>query len=244
MKKTIAITLLSLTSLSILSCAKVSSKEDLKDAQLCLNTAPASAARDCVAKIASDTSPAANKLRCAAIFISEGVTATTFTDALDKIKNNGTCTGGCSSTVSAISTLNFHSGANLSTDNIARDKNIATSVEAFTYCTQSGTKIYGDISSLFRIGTEAAMIAYPLTGGAEPTEDQIKTAVGSMDAATVGTIVQTTYASSCSNRNADESENTKKYCDELASALAGGADVTSIGNCFKAKLQDPTHICP
>ncbi len=234
---------LTLTSLFIFSCAKVSSKEDLKDAQLCLNNSPAAAARECVAKIASDVSAAANKLRCAAVFISEGVTATTFTDALDKIKNNGTCTGGCSSTVSAISSLNFHSGENLSTDAAARAKNVATSVEAFTYCSKSDTKIYTDISSLFRIGTEAAMLAYPLTGGATPTEDQIKTAVASMDAETIGTVVQTTFNSSCSNR-VDESDTAKKYCDELASAVAGGATATAIGNCFKGKLQNPAYVCP
>ncbi len=227
----------------LFSCAKESPKENLKEAQLCLNTAPASAARDCVAKISTDYSQAAYKLKCAAVFISEGVTVLTFTEALDKLKNTGTCTGGCSSTVTAISTLNFHSGSNLSTDAAERAANVATSVEAFALCSLSGAKIYTDISSLFRIGTEIAMLAYLSTGGAAPTEDQMKAAVASMSDATAGSIVTATYNSSCVN-STSESESLKKYCDELGVSMNSGSTTASIGSCFKNKLVNPSFVCP
>ncbi|MBC7742875.1 MAG: hypothetical protein H7061_11810 [Bdellovibrionaceae bacterium] len=243
MKSIFVIICSALIALFLFSCAKPSSKEDLKDAQLCLNTASTATARSCVSKILSDNSTSANKLKCAMVFISEGVGATTFTDALDKLKNNGTCTGGCSSTVSAITTLNFHSGANLSTDAAARAVNIATSIEAFGYCSLSGAKILADISSLFRLGTEAAMLAYPLTGGGTPTEDQIKTAVASMDSATIGSIVTTTYNTSCVG-STSSSESMKKYCDELGASVAGGATAATIGACFKGKLANPAYVCP
>ncbi len=243
MKKNCANLILAVSSLLILSCQKASSKDDLKDAQLCLNTSAAVDARACLSKIASDTSLTANKLRCAAVFIAEGVTAVTLADSLDKLKTPGTCTGGCSATVTAINGLNFHNGVNLSSDAVARQRNIDVAAEAFTYCSASGSSLYTQISSLFRIGTLASMAAYPLTGGAQPTEDQIKTAIASLDNATLGSIVTSTYSTSCQNLST-ASDATKAYCTELSGAINGGSSPTAIGNCLKIKLQNPSAACP
>ena len=150
---------------------------------------------------------------------------------------------GFSSTVSTINSLNFHNGVNLSSDATARQRNIDVASEAFSYCSISGSNLYMQISSLFRIGTLASMAAYPLTGGAQPTQDQIKTAIGTLDNATLGAIVTSTYATTCQNLTTAP-DATKSYCAELATAVNGGSSAAAIGNCLKLRLQNPSATCP
>lgn len=243
MKKTVVLFTL-ITAASLLFSCQRSAKDDLKDAQLCLNTSAPAEARNCLTKIASDTSATAYKLRCAAVFISEGFnTPASFTDALDKLKNPGTCTGGCSSTVTAINTLNFHNGSNLSTDAAARQRNLDISAEAFDNCGQAGANIYMQISSLFRLGTLASMTAYQTSGGVPPTEDQIKTAIGSLSDADLGAIAVATYTATCTNLT-NASDSTKAYCTELGVAVNSSTNQTAVGSCFKNKLQNPNYVCP
>lgn len=243
MKKYILMVSMVLTSFLFFSC-QPSSKEDLKDAQLCLNSSAPADARGCLNKISSDTSAAAYKLRCSAVFISEGFnTPATFSDALDKLKNPGTCTGGCSSTVGAINALNFHAGANLGSEATARARNLTVSSEAFSYCSQSQTGIYLQISSLFRLGTIVAMAAYQANGSGTPTDDQIKAQISGLDSATLGSIVNLTYSSSCQNLTTT-SDSTKAYCTELGKAVSSGTTDVAVGNCLKIKLQNPASACP
>ncbi len=248
--KTLAITIgFALTSIFLLSCQNAaSSKDALKETQLCLNTSVPSSARNCVSKISSDLSAAAYKLRCAAIFISEGYnTPAAFTGAFDQINSTGACTTGCSSTVNAINSLNFHSGTNLlgpvSPD---RQRNLDVAAEAFANCSQSGANIYTQISSLFQIGTLASMKYYELgLGGATaPTQDQIKSALSSIDPATLGGIVTTTYTSTCSGDLTKATAATQKLCADLGAAVAGGATPAAIGACLAKKLANPAATCP
>ena len=246
MKKLVLTIGLALTSTFIFSCQNAaSSKDALKETQLCLNTSAPSSARSCVSKISSDLSSAAYKLRCAAIFISEGYnTPAAFTGAFDQINSTGSCTGGCSSTVNAINSLNFHSGANLGGDPVARQRNQDVAAEAFLNCSQSGANIYTQISSLFQIGTLASMAYYALGSSATPTQDQIKAAIGTLDPATLGAIVTTTYTSTCSGDLSKASAATVKLCSDLAAAVAGGSTQAAIGACLKIKLANPAATCP
>ena len=229
------------TVLALASCQKTST-DNLKETQLCLNNSAPSEARACLDKISSDSSAQANKLRCAGIFISEGFNSpASFTTALDQINGSGSCTGGCSSTIDAMNSFNFHSGDNSDVTN--REHNLAVSLEAFNYCSAAETNIYMQISSIFRIGTLAAMTAYATTNGATPTVDQIKTAVGSLSNSDVGAIVMTTYTTSCQNLTT-ASDATKKYCAELETAVNGGTTEDAIGACLKKKLADPAATCP
>lgn len=224
------------------SCQK-SDLNDLQEAQQCLNKAAPTEARACVDKLANDNSPAANSLKCSAIFISEGFgSAADFVDAIDSINNTGGCTGGCSSTINALNALNFKSaGTSVQAE---WDANNATAAEAFTVCSQSNVKFYTQISSLFKIGTELSMLAYQAgIGGTTPTEDEIKAQINNMDDTSLGNLVTTTYSSACTN-NEGASDATKKYCDELETALQGTTDPTAIGACLKKKLIDPNDTCP
>lgn len=231
-----------LTFLTFQSCAK-SDTNALQEAQYCLNKATAAGARACVAGIASNTTAYSNSLKCAAIFISEGFgSATSLATALDSINSPGTCPGGCSSTVNAMSSFKFVSGGTLTAPE--RAVNNATAAEAFTACTASNVKSYVTISSLFKIGTLASMIVYSTNGGsAPPTAADLEIAIGSMDNATMGDLVITTSAAVCSDTT-NATDATKTYCAELANALASPtATPAGIGACMKGKLADPTFVC-
>jgi hypothetical protein len=235
------------TATFLFSCSK-SSTNDLQDAQLCLNKANESNAMDCVEKISSDTSPLAYSLRCTAIFVTQGFgDAASFVDALDSINGgSGTCTGGCSSTVSALNALTFEA-AGVSSPTERTANNTAAS-NAFTQCSQADAKIYTQIASLFQIGTMTSMLAYSLGAsgpGGTVTEDDLKAALldGSLDAATVGTIVAVTFENTCQNTE-NSSDSTQAYCTELQTALDGGATNTEIGSCLLIKLADPSSACP
>lgn len=214
------------------SCQK-SDTNNLQEAQFCLNKATAASARGCVTSIASNTTSYADSLRCSAIFISENFsTPAQFTDALNTINNPGSCAGGCSSTINALTTFNFSSGV----DNAA---NTATANEAFGVCTKSGVKFYAQISSMFKLGTLAKIAS----GLSNPTATDIETAIGTLDAATLGDLVVTTSAAVCANTT-DASAETKTYCAELAAAMASPtATPAGIGACMKAKLANPAAVC-
>ncbi len=217
------------------SCAK-SEKNDLKETQLCLNTAAPAQAIACTDKIASNNSAQAYKLRCAAVFISEGYnTPSSFIDALDKINAGGGCSGTCSSTVAAISALTFKNANNANAADRARSS--ASASLAFSYCGQSETPIYMQISSLFNLGTLAANQAYAL-GTTNPTETDIKNALATLPAADLGNIASSTYNSTCMDIE-KASDSTKKYCAQLSSAVTPGGGADAIGTRLKALLAAP-----
>ncbi len=223
------------------SCQK-SDTNALQEAQYCLNRASAGEARSCVAGIASNTSAYSSSLKCAAIFISEGFgSANSLATALDSINSPppGGCAGGCSSTVNTMSTLRFtSSGVSTLAE---RNANNAIAADAFSECSASGVKSYVTISSLFKIGTLASMIAYGVT--ASPTTADLETAIGTMDDATMGNLVITTSAAVCGDTT-NATDSTKAYCAELAAALASPAGTpASIGACMKLKLATPGANC-
>jgi hypothetical protein len=233
MQEITKIVLATLFIFSISSCQK-SDVNDLQQAQLCLNTATAAEASNCVTAIASNTTENAYKLRCSAVFISKGFGApTSFISALDQIKNGGNaagCTGTCSGSLAAMSTLNFGiDGSAMTAANLA-----------FSECSSSGVGIYTQISSLFKIGTLLTTTAGSIDIG------NIETAAAALtgsSAEVVGQVAQVTYSSTCLDTT-NASESTKQYCAELSAAINGGATATAIGECLLKKMSDPAYVCP
>lgn len=221
---TIAATLITL--LSFQACQKGELAE-LQAAQLCLNTATSGTAQNCVANIASNTTPYAYSLKCTAIFIEQGFsTPSQFMNAINTINNSG-CGGGCSPTLNALGTLNF--GTNTTAAN-----------NAFSVCSKAEVKFYTQISSLFKMGT----LAVVATGTSNPTAASIESSLGSMSSSDLGDLAQTTYSSVCTDTTGASTE-TKSYCNELALAVNAGGSSTAIGDCLKARLADPNKTtCP
>ena len=160
----------------------------------------------------------------------------------------GTCGGGCSSTVNAVTALSFKSGNNVGLTQAAidsRKRNNDVAAEAYSYCQLSETPIYFQISSLFKIGTLASMFAYGSNGlTGTPTTDQIKMALGQLQPAELGAIAIATYQASCQNIE-NASDSTKTYCAELAAAqTSGNGSATAVGTCFQIKLNNPAAACP
>lgn len=228
----------------IFSCEE-SEKNDLLEAQMCLNKASASEARNCVSSISSNSTPLAYSLRCSSIFIAEGFgEPTSLLDALNDMNSSGSCSGGCSSTVNALYAFNFDS-AGTSTSS-TRQANIDTATEAFTQCSSADATVYSQISSMFKIGTLAAMTAYSLSTSGTITQDNLESALASLassDPSTIGDIATSTYNTACGNTE-NAAESTQAYCDELSAAINSGATSAQIGACLLNKLQNTSYVCP
>lgn len=225
-----AILFLFLTS-AIVSCTK-SDVNDLQEAQLCLNTAPASEAMNCISKISSNTTENAYKLRCSAVFIANGFgTPSSFISALDQINNGGT--GSYSGSLAAMGTLNFGT----------TQSDLDEATLAFNECNSSGVGIYSQISSIFKIGTLLAKTAGSIDIANLETAAAGLAVLAGADAGVVGEVVQATYASACADTT-NASESTKQYCSELSTAISGGATSQDIGACLLGKMADPAHVCP
>ena len=241
-KSTRLLTCLALLTSSVFYSCQKSSKSDLSEAQLCLNTATASSALNCVSKIADNVQPLAYSLRCSAIFISQGFgDASSFVNALDSINHPGSCTGGCSSTMNAMLALSFNQG-NLSFSTV-RDANNAAAADAFAQCSKADAKIYTQIASIFRLGTLTSMAAYQVSLGAPITETDLKNSVLSLSPSDVGALVNITYANTCQNPE-DATDSSKTYCAELGAAIAAGGSEAAIGSCLLNKLKTPAYPCP
>jgi len=232
--------------LLILTACQKSAVNDLQEAQLCLDHSAAADAMNCVAKIASDTSENAYKLKCSAVFISEGFnTPASFTGILDQLTsptNSHGCVGDCSSTLAAMNIFKFSSGDNTQAAN--RQKNNDTAAEAFSYCSSSGVKIYTQISSLFKLGTMLAMVTPSVVAGGSSSTADLQAAVSSLPSADVGNVVITAYQQTCTSLSSSASDSMKQYCSELGTAFSAGATATSIGDCLKGRLADPSYVCP
>lgn len=242
------VSVLLLLSFAVMSCQK-NETDLLQEAQSCLNDSPSSEARNCVSKISSINTPAAYKLRCAAIYIHEGFgAASSLINGLNDMNNpsgGGGCSGSCSPTFAVINNFNFHSGDNQDAQNRAR--NIATADEAVETCALTESKAYIQVSSLFKIGTMAKMAAYldpGLAPGQEPTAAEIETALSGLPPAEIGELATTTYNLACAN-NSNPSDSAKKYCDELSESISSyGSNFSAIGSCLLGKIDDENHVCP
>ena len=213
--------------LALPSCQK-SETNNLQDAQLCLNTATQDTARDCLTSIESDKTAFADSLRCSAIFIAEG-----FGSPADLYKAlEGMSPTNSGSTIDALVTFSF---SKLGTDSIEkRNANKATAIDAFKVCSQSNVKFYTQISSLFKIGTLAAMDV--ITANQAVNSGTIKNIIANFDPATLGEIVTTSHASVCSGDMTDAPDSTVSYCSELSAALANHTTPEAIGICLRTIL--------
>ncbi|MBC7456721.1 MAG: hypothetical protein H7235_00470 [Bdellovibrionaceae bacterium] len=243
------ITSLLLLSFVVMSCQK-NDTDLLQEAQSCLNTSPSREARNCVSKISSISTPAASKLKCAAIYIQEGFgAASSLINGLNDMNNpsgGGGCAGNCSPTFAVINNFNFHSGDNLNSQNQA--KNIATANEAVEVCSHTESKGYIQVSSLFKIGTMAKMSAFGAlvspTPGQEPTPTQIQAAIVGLPQSEIGQLVTTTYSLACTNIT-NPSDSTKKYCDQLSGSIGTyGSNFSAIGQCLLGKINNEAYVCP
>lgn len=215
---------------SLTACEKESELDTIKDAQMCLNSAAPAGAQACVSKLASNNSPQANQLKCAAYFIEENLGSPTgLIEAIDASNTDNSCAS-CSGSMAIISQLKFSS--------------IGNADAAFSVCSSSGVGIYTQLASMVNIAT--------ITGaalGSNATAQDYATAIAAVPADTLGDIVLQTYASSCDSNSSSDSNNEselQKYCTELSGAVAE-ATPTDVGACIKYKLTGqnyPGLPCP
>lgn len=200
---------------TLTSCVEENELDTIKDAQMCLNSATTTTAQSCVSKLASNTSEQAYQLKCAAYFIEEGFgTPSALIDAVSAAQG-ASCTG-CSGSINILTQLSFSS--------------TTQSAAAFNVCSNSGIAVYSQLSSLVQIST----LANP--AGTLSTAADFETAILSLPAATLGSVVSTAYASSCTGQSTTASDAAlTTYCSELGAVVTATSDAV-IGACLKEKL--------
>ena len=231
-KKLVSIATLTVITVSFFSCKK-NDADEMQEAQYCLNKAADSGARACVSKIASLGTPGAYKLMCASVFISKGFgSVSSFASAIDQITHPSAgsgCSGtDCSGSLNAMNIMNF------GVDSAAAD-------DAVNFCTKSQVVAYAQMSSIFSVGTQLKIAL----GGLPANGTNLDTAVTSIPDASLGAIVNATYAASCSDLS-NASDETKKYCTQLNVAVTNtDGSNTAVGAFLKNCLQNPgISPCP
>ncbi|MFV3408446.1 hypothetical protein ACNH6C_07550 [Bdellovibrio bacteriovorus] len=217
-------------------------KDMIAEAQFCLDEArDAASANACMSKINGITSPNAYTLRCAAGFISSGITsAANLSQALTAISEDGSATG-------MLTALNFG------------DVSLVNSTAS--YCSQSGQKGLALIGAMAKSATALANAA-DLLGGlgscggdiASCDTAAIESAITGLIASisdtndpdydlavetvsSIGSSIQTVYSVTCSGTNNANSD----ICGDInqAAATAGinmaTADIAAIGQALLAQ---------
>lgn len=232
LKNLFSIATLTLISLSFFSCKKGDS-DDMLEAQYCLNKAANSEARACVSKIESKGTPSAYKLMCASVFISKGFgSVSSFASAIDQITHpsGGGCTGNdCAGSLNAMNVMNFGTDATAAS-------------QAVDFCTKSQVVAYSQMSSMFSIGTQMKIA---LGNTSNPSATDLENAVQAIPDSTLGSIVNQTYSSSCSDLT-NASNETKQYCAQLQVAVSNtDGSNAAVGAFLKNCLQNPgVGVCP
>lgn len=217
-KSMAALLALSLTALLTGCEAEQTEKDMIAEAQFCLDKAQdSSSANSCMSKIQGLTSPQAYTLRCAAGFISSGVTSPqNLSQALNALKDGG-------STAGILGAISFDSQA--------------LADQTFTNCAL--TKNEG----LMLIGAMAktATVLGSLASGSGSMEAQIQTVINNIltdlnsgspsqqtinDVVKIGGTIQSVYQTTCANGVGAIED----VCDSINGAIAsvpGGVDVVN-----------------
>jgi hypothetical protein len=233
--------LLPLTFGLITACSgKETDADKIADAQSCLDTATASTAEACLAKIEGMESPASYLIRCVAKFAKEGYTTPSKISAALAAQ-----TGGSTGSTNMMAALTF-------TTEATTTLNKTSSQQTYGYCVKSGSEglifLSGLVQTATTVGALAADLGGILAGGIENmTGDELKTAMDSLKSnpeaqAAVGSAVVGMYESSCtgSNNNANGD-----FCAQFGSVVASAGGVSNtdtidqlIMNCY-ANPTDP-----
>lgn len=204
------------------------SDEDNKinSAQNCLDTANPGNVQVCMDKVAGISSSKASIIRCAGLFIQQGMTTTSFANAFTQLK--GTTTNGQNNMLGMMGYLAFN--------------NAQKAADAQTECNNSGQlglQMFGNVAYMATTIASAGSLLSQIQGGTPPTQAQMLTAVQGMSAASdtaLGTAAVSISQSYCVGSQA-----TSPVCQSFNSAVSrGGGNLAAIGAQLRTySLQNP-----
>ncbi len=200
---------------ALVSCGKKDA-DKIGEAQLCLDKATQTTAAECKAMVDGIEKTGAYAIRCSANFMTEGFTQSArFKQAFDAFDNNSP-----NNTEAFMSVMTFK---NLTTI----DANVSFANETFEYCAKTGSKGLMLLGTMASTSTTLSKVANSLTGGTSgsaPDATQINQALndlknGNNPAAVqaIGSVVSSTYATSCQSGSASN----QSICEQLDDALKG-----------------------
>lgn len=231
-RKNLAAILALTATTALVSCGKKDA-DKIGEAQLCLDKATQATAAECKAMVDGIEKTGAYAIRCSANFIAEGFTQPArFKQAFDAFDNNST-----NNTEAFMAVMTFkNSGSTV-------DENSIVANQTFEYCNKTGSKGLMLLGTMASTSTTLAKVANTLTGGSSgttPDATQINQALndlknGNNPAAVqaIGTVVSSTYASSCQSGSASN----QSICEQLDDALKGVdlSDPAAVGAAVVAK---------
>lgn len=224
MKKSNMVFLALILSVSFMSVG-CETENDNKEAQgqACLDNASQSTAQTCMDLVEGVTSSKASLVRCGSIYLLQGFTTQTFTNAFDALKSPP---AGQNTTLAMMSYVSF---SNTGGRNPTNDANFALSE-----CQKSGSGGLAWLAS----STKVATLLNVAGGGALTPGDaaSFEGQLGSVPDADLGAAALVAYDSYCGTGSAAGTA----ACEEFSAAVAqGGGDAASIGAALKTLLANP-----
>ncbi len=215
----------------ILTSCKQSETDQMREAQLCLNSAPAGQASNCLSKISNNTSEQAYELRCSASFIDGGLgDPIAVLNALNEANGTSQCSG-CSSSLNTLNVLAFDT--------------LTLANETFNNCKLSGVSSYTQVSSIVKVATLAKSVSTTAT-----TAEEFQTVLASLagaDEETLGQIAIDTVTYGCAQSTSSSNTSAlQQYCTELSNTVISSS-AADVGACLKyhlTGLNPPGGSCP
>lgn len=207
--------------LVITSCAEKDA-DKVGDAQQCINKATKTTALGCLSGISGLDSEAANAVKCAAIFISEGLSDPA---RMYEIVQNSSQPGN-SGVNSAFGVLAFQGN-----DSVTDATDVTKSTLSSGYCRKSKSPGLMWLSSLTSIATTVATVATPPYDASSIQSGMLAIAAGGdpVAQAAIGTAAVTAYTSNCANGGAQQDS---QFCADFAAqinACGGSSNAACIG---------------
>lgn len=222
----------------VLSGCESSEEKTIAAGQACLDSARnATDAQSCLDIVGQLDTPAANTLKCSAMYIKKGFTASRFSQAFEQLKNNPNGGGGgaVDPTGATISFLAFTGGATTSADR-------SDAALTYSYCSKSGSRSLERLASLTKFATGSIALGKDIgssncsslavgnnTQLASCLTDVKNNASSPTQKEELGNMVIALQQSYC---NSGSSYSGNNMCNELNSAInsGGGNPVTIINN--------------
>ncbi len=203
------------------SCAEKDA-DKIGDAQQCINKATKTTALGCLSGISGLDSEASNAVKCAAMFISEGLSDPA---RMYQIVQNASQAGN-NGVNSAFGVLAFQGD-----DALTNATDVTKSTLSSAYCRKSKSPGLMWLSSLTSIATTVATVATPPYDASSIQSGMLAIAAGGdpVAQAAIGTAAVTAYTSNCADGGAQQDS---QFCSDFAAqitACGGSANAACIG---------------
>ncbi len=203
------------------ACSEDSDISDYSEARDCLDkitTTTSAQAKACVSSLAGKTSEKANKLKCAAEFLFQGLDTAALANIFSDIQE------GTGSEMNSFMSALYFKGSD-------RDDALNNADLAYRACNASGSRGMAMFGSFSYSSTVLARLDGAWDGQSTPDLSAGNIGANATSDAELGDAVINIESQYCSGENPNED-----ICGQIATILAGSSDPATIGSQFRAYL--------